>query len=185
MVNDHLEHLNETENVEKPYSLLYRCFYYDAEPYNRRGHLAVSGKAIDYGKTRQARFRRALFDHLRRHPNFAVRLGQVRRVRPWILSEQAQKALLKGEREASHLTDQDFVPGLRQNAVDMRIGMDIASISLKKQADTIVLVTGDSDFVPAAKLARREGVRIVLDPLRRSVEASLFEHIDELYSVLP
>ncbi|MCY3544387.1 MAG: NYN domain-containing protein [Chloroflexi bacterium] len=34
----------------------------------------------------------------------------------------------------------------------MRIGLDIASITLKRQADTIVLVSGDSDFVPAAKI---------------------------------
>jgi len=92
---------------------------------------------------------------------------------------------LKGKRKVGHLTDKDFVAGLQQRVVDMRIGVDIASISLKKQADTIVLVTGDSDFVPAAKLARREGARIVLDPLRWNVEASLYEHIDELYSVFP
>jgi uncharacterized LabA/DUF88 family protein len=64
----------------------------------------------------------------------------------------------------------------------MRIGVDITSISLKKQADTIILVAGDSDFVPAAKLARREGVRIILDPLWRSVDKELFEHIDLLGS---
>lgn len=72
---------------------------------------------------------------------------------------------MKGKRKVGHLTDKDFVAGLQQKAVDMRIGMDVASISPKKQADTIVLVTGDGDFVPAARLARREGVRIVLDPL--------------------
>lgn len=50
----------------------------------------------------------------------------------------------------------------------MRIGIDIASITLKKQAGTIKLVAGDADFVPAAKLARREGVRVMLDPLWRN-----------------
>jgi uncharacterized LabA/DUF88 family protein len=75
--------------------------------------------------------------------------------------------------------------GLRQKGVDMRIGLDIASITLKKQADTIVLVAGDSDFVPAAKLARREGVEFVLDPMWQKVNADLFEHIDGLQSGLP
>ena len=64
----------------------------------------------------------------------------------------------------------------------MRLGLDIASITLKRQASIIILVTGDSDFVPAAKLARREGVRVILDPLWQSVRDSLFEHIDGLYS---
>ena len=64
----------------------------------------------------------------------------------------------------------------------MRIGLDIASIALKRQAETIVLVSGDADFVPAAKLARREGVQFVLDALWRSVSPDLLEHIDGLRS---
>ena len=74
---------------------------------------------------------------------------------------------------------------LRQKGVDMRIGIDISSLTLKKQVDTIVLVAGDSDFVPAAKLARREGVHIVLDPLWQRVNDDLYEHIDSLQSGLP
>ena len=83
------------------------------------------------------------------------------------------------------MTDQDFVPDLRQKGVDMRIGIDIASITLKRQADVIVLVAGDADFVPAAKLARREGVQFILDPLRQSVSSDLSEHIDDLTSGFP
>jgi uncharacterized LabA/DUF88 family protein len=47
-----------------------------------------------------------------------------------------------------------------------------------------VLVSGDSDFVPAAKLARREGMEFILDPLWQSVNNDLFEHIDGLQSGL-
>lgn len=78
----------------------------------------------------------------------------------------------------------DVSLGLRQKGVDMRIGLDIASIALKKQADTIVLVSGDSDFVPAAKLARREGVEFILDPMWQKISDDLFEHIDGLFSPL-
>ena len=46
-------------------------------------------------------------------------------------------------------------------------------------------ITGDSDFVPAAKLARREGLDVVLDPLRNRIAPSLHEHIDGLKSVWP
>lgn len=182
LVENHLKQLNKIEKAGHPYSLLYRCFFYDALPYMAKGHLPISGKAIDYAKSDQATFRLALFDRLRRRANFAVRLGQVRKERSWILSEAAQKAILKCTRTPDDLTDEDFYPGFRQKAVDMRIGVDIASISLKRQADTIILVAGDSDFVPASKLARREGIRIVLDPMWQSVEPSLFEHIDALRS---
>lgn len=74
---------------------------------------------------------------------------------------------------------------LRQKGVDMRIGLDISTLTLKRQVDTIVLVAGDSDFVPAAKLARREGVTFILDPLWQSVNDDLYEHIDGLQSGLP
>lgn len=73
---------------------------------------------------------------------------------------------------------------LRQKGVDMRIGLDIASITLKKLAKTIILIAGDADFVPAAKLARREGLQFILDPLWQSVSEDLFEHIDGLQTVL-
>lgn len=73
---------------------------------------------------------------------------------------------------------------LRQKGVDMRVGLDIASLTLKKLVKTIVLVAGDSDFVPAAKLARREGVQFILDPLWHNVSDDLFEHIDGLHSGL-
>lgn len=80
------------------------------------------------------------------------------------------------------INDDDIRLGLKQKGVDMRIGIDISSISLKKQADTMVLIAGDSDFVPAAKLARREGVEFILDSMRQSINDDLFEHIDGLYS---
>lgn len=100
----------------------------------------------------------------------------------WILKPQAQKDLLNNRRTVSDLTDNGFVPALRQKGVDMRIGLDIASITLKRQANVIVLVAGDADFVPAAKLARREGVQFILDPLWQSVSPDLSEHINGLTS---
>lgn len=69
---------------------------------------------------------------------------------------------------------------IEQKGVDMKIGLDIASLSFKKQVDQIVLISGDSDFVPAAKLARREGIDFVLDPLFNHISADLSEHIDGL-----
>ena len=180
LIFGHLKHLAKQEKITQPFSLLYRCFYYDAKPYTAKAHMPISKKPIDYSKTDEAIFRQNLFTELRKRPSFAVRLGEVRRERSWILNSAPQKELLAGDRNVSDLTDSDFSPGLRQKAVDMRIGIDIASLTLKKQVDTIVLVAGDSDFVPAAKLARREGVKIILDPLWQSVTPDLFEHIDGL-----
>jgi len=64
----------------------------------------------------------------------------------------------------------------------MRIGLDIASLACKKKVDQIILIAGDSDFVPAAKLARREGLDFILDPMEATISADLFEHTDGLKS---
>jgi uncharacterized LabA/DUF88 family protein len=98
-------------------------------------------------------------------------------------AEQAQQ-LLAAQDFWQNLQASDVTLGLRQKGVDMRIAIDIASLTLKKQVSTIVLVAGDSDFVPAAKLARREGMEFILDPLWQNVNDDLFEHIDALQSGL-
>lgn len=69
---------------------------------------------------------------------------------------------------------------VKQKGVDMKIGLDIASLAYKKQVDQIILISGDSDFVSAAKLARREGIDFILDPLYNPIKPDLFEHIDGL-----
>lgn len=64
----------------------------------------------------------------------------------------------------------------------MRIGMDIAALTLKKQVQIIVLVSGDSDFVPAMKFARREGCQLFLCALGHHIKPSMLEHSDLLLS---
>jgi len=94
-------------------------------------------------------------------------------------------ALLRKQISFSDLTDDDFVYDVKQKGTDMRVGLDIASVAYKHQADQIVLVAGDSDFVPAAKLARREGVDFILDPMWSPIADDLHEHVDGLRSTCP
>ena len=195
----------------------YRFFYYDAWPYEGFANHPITNGKIAFSETREARFRRELFEHLRRMRKFAVRLGHVDKAGGWKLRDERKFKRLLQTRKFAHLLgklaedgtldlheipegDRRFLANLaeewrsleetdvnlelRQKGVDMRLGMDIASIVLKKQANTLVLVTGDSDFVPAAKLARREGAEVILDPLWRNIRPALHEHIDGLYSVL-
>ena len=63
----------------------------------------------------------------------------------------------------------------------MKIGLDIASLAYKKLVEHIVIITGDSDFVPAAKLARREGIDFILDNMGVDrISPDFLEHIDGL-----
>lgn len=90
---------------------------------------------------------------------------------------------MAGTIQLSDLTEADFVFTAQQKGVDMRIGIDIASMTYKKQVDQIILIAGDSDFVPAAKMARREGIDFILDPMWADIKDDLFEHIDGLRSM--
>ena len=60
------------------------------------------------------------------------------------------------------LTDADFKPLFEQKGVDMRIGLDIANDAQNKSVSRILLLTNDTDCVPALKLARISGLQTVL-----------------------
>ena len=72
----------------------------------------------------------------------------------------------------------DLAPDIEQKGVDLRIGLDVAWLAMRRIVDAIVLVTGDSDFVPAMKFARREGLKVFLAPLGHGVRPGMIEHAD-------
>jgi uncharacterized LabA/DUF88 family protein len=164
---------------------LYRIFFYDCPPIVKKAHFPLSNRAINFSKTPVARFRLSLHDLLRRQRKLALRLGHLSDVTTWTLRPDRLKALMHGDVAVDGLVDGDFTYDARQKGVDMRIGLDIAALAFKKQVDQIVLVAGDADFVPAAKLARREGIDFILDPMWGPIHATLNEHIDGLRSTCP
>lgn len=164
---------------------LYRIFFYDSRPLAKKAHNPVSGRPVDFARSEQAEFRRRLHGELKCLRKVALRLGELRDGGRWLIRPDATHALLHKERRVEDLVESDVFYDMSQKGVDIRIGVDIASLAYKKQAQRIVLVSGDSDFVPAAKLARREGVDFVLDPMWKPIRPDLFEHIDGLQSKCP
>ncbi|WRC84958.1 NYN domain-containing protein [Helicobacter pylori] len=94
--------------------------------------------------------------------------------------QEKEKKLFKGEIYITDFTSDDFIYHAKQKGIDMKIGLDIATLALKKLVQKIVLISGDSDFVPAAKLARVEGIIFTLDPMGNHIREDLEEHIDYL-----
>ncbi len=164
---------------------LHRIIYYDCEPLQKRVHSPVTNGVIDFEKTRVSSFRKAFFNELKRKRKVALRLGYIKDNKNWTIRPQRTKELLRGDIGISDLGEEDVVYQMQQKSVDMKIGIDITSLSLKKDVKKIILVSGDGDFVPAAKLARREGIDVVLDPMWNHIDNSLFEHIDGLRSTSP
>lgn len=156
---------------------LYRVFYYDADPYTGTATNPLSGQKIQFSKTTQAVSNQSLISQIEHLSNFAVRRGTLV-CHGWELGSQATRNLLKRS-VTRQVTSTDLVPKLVQKGVDMRIGLDIATLALKRQVGTIVLVTGDSDMIPAMKCARREGVRVYLDTMGNAgVRDELKVHAD-------
>lgn len=164
---------------------LYRIFFYDCPPLEKRLQNPVSKKGFNFGESTEANFRRELHEELKRFRKVALRLGRIEDNGYWIIKPQKTKDLLNQKISVHDLTESDVTYEARQKGVDMRIGLDIASLSYKKSVDQIILIAGDSDFVPAAKLARREGIDFLLDPMWNNVNPDLYEHIDGMVSSWP
>lgn len=162
---------------------LYRIFYYDCPPISKKVYNPFTGKQIDYSKSELCTWMNEYLSELTHKRKFCLRLGKLAEEQAHFnIRPQVTKKLFAGALKFEDLTENDIQIQLSQKGVDMKIGIDISSLAYKKQVDQIILISGDSDFVPAAKLARREGVDFILDPMLAHVKDDLFEHIDGIRS---
>jgi len=165
---------------------LYRIFFYDCPPMEKKIEHPLTLQQIDFSKSDRAIWRISLHEELKKKRKVALRLGCIDDTNfAWTISNDNVKKLCKKKITIENLSENDITLNAKQKGVDMRIGLDIASVAYKKQATKMILISGDSDFVPAAKLARREGIDFVLDPMWSPIKPDLHEHIDGLRSTFP
>lgn len=175
-------HINDTLEL-KDERCLYRIFYYDCPPLNTAVYHPLLKKNIYYEKSEMYAWGNDFYSELKKRRKFALRMGTLSDERAgFTIHQNILKKLCAGSIGIADLEEKDFSVTFEQKGVDMRIGLDIASLSYKKQVDQIILISGDSDFVPASKLARREGIDFILDPMWANIKDDLFEHIDGLKS---
>lgn len=178
-----MRHLNEKIDGKQHHHMLYRIFYYDCEPVTNIIFHPLKRMNISLRKSPTFDWTNQFLNELKRRRKLAIRLGKLSvQQAHYGLTHKAFKKLCNGTITFDELEDSDIVLNIDQKGVDMKIGIDIASLAYKKQVDQIVLIAGDSDFVPAAKLARREGIDFILDPLGANIKPDLFEHVDGLRS---
>lgn len=176
-------HVNDDKKIQLD---LYRIFYYDCPPSNKKVFHPLLGRTIDLGKTKQYKWNEEFLQEIKHQRQFALRLGRLAEEQAcYTIKPGIVKKLMNGTKKIDDLTEEDFLLDMSQKGVDMRIGVDIASVSIKRQVERIILISGDSDFVPAAKLARREGIDFILDPMRNPIKDDLYEHIDGMRTKTP
>lgn len=164
-------------------SRLYRIFYYDCPPLATNLYHPLRNKPIDMKKSQTYKWSIDFYAALANKRKVALRMGKIQEQESCFrIKAKTVNKLCRGEMSFDDVTEADFEPDFVQKGVDMRIGIDIATLASKHQVDQIVLIAGDSDFVPAAKHARREGIDFILDPMWQSIKPELNEHIDGLRS---
>ncbi|HED8515294.1 TPA: NYN domain-containing protein [Campylobacter jejuni] len=175
------------KHIDKNKEELYRIFFYDCKPLDNKAHNPKSNECIDFATTEIYKERIELYKCLISKPCLALRLGYLdEKSATWIIkNKKKHKKLLSGKITIKDLSDNDYMYYAKQKGVDMKIGIDIATLALKKLVQKIVLISGDSDFVPASKLARTEGIIFTLDPMGNPIKENLEEHIDYLKTTLP
>jgi len=141
-----------------------RILYYDCAPYSGTVKLPVSGKSHDFkGNDRWCK-------DLAAKELFAVRLGTLK-----FRGYKPKRIPIKHENPS----DDDFKPDFEQKGVDMRIGLDIALFSVTQAAERILIITGDTDCIPAMKHGRKAGLQMALVSLpEHSPAPELLWHAD-------
>lgn len=169
------EHLKYDPGCE-----LYRIFYYDCKPSGKKVNNPLTNTTKDLSQDGMYKWTETFFTELKKIRKMALRFGSIQDSKlAYTLKPAVVKDLLNGKRNIKSLTDDDLKLNITQKGVDMRIGLDIASLAHKKLVNQIVLISGDSDFIPIVKYARREGIDFILDSMGDNIKPELFEHLDE------
>jgi len=167
--NDFIEKF--TPKCVIPDEYLLRVYYYDSPQFRGTVQLPVSGGNTQFQASDK------WLDDLSRLERFAVRRGTLG-FRGW----KPRNIPLKG---GGPLKDEDFSPVFEQKGVDMRIGLDIAHFSQERTTERIILVSGDTDMIPAMKEARKAGLEVVLiqlDSPSKMLHGTLKSHADMIRS---
>lgn len=98
------------------------------------------------------------FNALDRLPRFEIRLGKLRRTNSF--------------------------PSFEQKGVDVLLSVDLVRLSSSNRIDKAILVTGDSDFVPAVRAAKDEGVIVQLHySIGQNISNELYQICDDRFVI--
>jgi uncharacterized LabA/DUF88 family protein len=155
---------------------LFRIFYYDCPPFEGKESHPISGSVVDFSKLPKVGVRRRFLREFGRMDHVAMRLG-INKKNGWTLTDKYVRSAISGPHNQP--AEGDVYLSMEQKGVDMRIGIDVATLSLKRIVERIILISGDTDMIPAIKLARREGVQIILVQIDHQRCHSLSDRLHE------
>ncbi len=173
-----LRHLGPDETVG-------RILFYDASPFTGRGEHPLSGP-VDFSQTPLVARKQRFLQSLAVTPELALRLGRSAwQAGQWLLDSNKLGELMAGEIAVDSIEPGDIYPDIRQKGVDIRLGLDVATIAHTRATRRLVFIANDADYVPAVKAARKAGIKVALDPLWTRAAEDLREHVDYIVNKLP
>jgi len=127
---------------------------------------------------------RTYYYHCRPYQSDPPTISERNRYAEWMKFEKYLKKIPRLDFRAGRL--QKIGRTFRQKGVDVCLSVDLVKLSCKGIIDKAILITGDSDFVPAVNVAKEEGIVTVLyysknPPLY--VHRELLECCDETYEI--
>lgn len=178
-----IKHITEPRDlkIEPGRRSLYRIFYYDCPPVKSATVWHPLLKRSIHFNTHDESYKwsTSFFENLASKRKVALRMGeQVTENAHYTLSPEKTKALFLGKIGLDDIERKDFSISFKQSGVDMRIGLDIASLAYNGIVDQVILISGDCDFVPVAKVARRHGIDFIVDPMGAKIRPEVKVHVD-------
>lgn len=162
---------------------LYRIFYYDCPPMTRTIKHPLTQKDIDYSTMPGTKWSKEFFGKLLDKRKVALRMGELaENTANFVIKDAVLSDLLAKKKSIDDLKEDDFRIDVKQKGVDMRIGLDVASLAQGHFVNQIVLIAGDSDFLPVVKMARKNGIDVLLDPMKQFPKRNMQEHVDGIES---
>lgn len=172
-----IKHITEPDEPRD----LYRIFYYDCPPMTSQIKHPLTGNIIDYANMPGTKWSHEFYKMLSELHRVALRMGVLAETTAsFVLRDNVLKDLISGVKDVHSLSESDFRVEVKQKGVDMRVGLDVASLAHGKHVDQIILIAGDSDFLPAIKMARKNGLDFILDPMKQKPKHTMVENVDSI-----
>jgi uncharacterized LabA/DUF88 family protein len=137
---------------------LIKTYYYDCPPFSEQRVQPISQTIKDFSISNVYQQATVFQNDIKRNPFFKFRKGHLS-FDGWTLKQESVHDLIRIPRP---LIDVDFEPILRQKQVDMKIGIDVAKLSINRSVGRILLATSDADFIPAIDFAKTHQIEVIL-----------------------
>ena len=147
-------HTIVTASIEKK-EILHKVLYYDCRPYKfSENEDSVYSEEITFERNNQ------LLNTLAKQDQYVLRLGKLK---------------FLGRDNTGH-------PILVQKGVDIRIALDMARIVMVSKVERLIIITGDTDLVPAMEMVRTYDIQIVTINMD-NLANELYSHSDFIRTI--